>query len=432
MSNTDTSLSEGEAALLLASEGLLARDNIPDSNQRLTCFSCDTRYVGVFCHNCGQKNDDMRRSLFSLILDMLGNLTAFDARIWRTWGKLLTRPGKVAREFADGSRTKWTSPVRAYLAMSILLFGYIALTGTQIVSLTMDVERDDGAPQALSELKPSDLNVDFKLHAFETNRSLERLREDGDTELVSFLLNYDAPLSFDYVNGSIKLVESGYVRPTTASGTEILNDEAQSLSDVIALANEAAREAVDETSDVEVPNPAGEMGGDGYMIINGENLSPQTASKRGVAFLKLFLAQPEVLNRYFSTYLPRVMFFMMPFTMFLGILFIRGRGNALLYDHLVHAAYIHAVFFFLLLVGLIFGQHTPIPPAVLLGLLTLYMFLYLPMSLGGMFGRGPIKTIWTSYAIGFVYFLTIFFILLTLMIMAIIGVVEQTGISSLS
>ena len=185
MSNTaeGSSIGDGEAAILLTGEDLLASDNIPDRNQRLTCFSCDTTYVGLFCHNCGQKNDDMRRSLFSLIIEMLGNITAFDSRIWRTWIKLLTRPGKVAREYADGSRTKWTSPVRAYLAMSILLFSYIAITNTQIVSVTMDVEREENAPQNLSELKPSQLRADISLLMFETTSSLERRRQNSNTEL---------------------------------------------------------------------------------------------------------------------------------------------------------------------------------------------------------------------------------------------------------
>ena len=38
------------------------------------------------------------------------------------------------------------------------------------------------------------------------------------------------------------------------------------------------------------------------------------------------------------------MFGMMPFTMLLGAMFIRGRGNALLYDHLVHTAYSRRLF----------------------------------------------------------------------------------------
>lgn len=435
MTDTNSEMGEDEAILLLAGEGLLSRDNIPDHNQRLKCFSCDAPYVGVFCHACGQKNDNMRRSLFSLIIEMLGNITAFDSRIWRTWGKLLTRPGKVAREYADGSRTKWTSPVRAYLAMSILLFGYIALTSTQIVSLTMDVEREDGAPQALSELKPSQLNADFGLHMFETNTSLAAMREDSNTELVGFLLNYSEPLSFDFQKGSFKLVEEGYQPPDESNNNFEIDADIEDVDDVQDLVEDIVERAANETeppaqqpSDPQSDSTA-EKGG-GFMTINGDTMTAQEASSRGVAALKLLLSRPQIFNDYFSTYLPRVMFFMMPFTMFLGFIFIRGRGNALLYDHLVHAAYIHAVFFFLLFVGLVLGQHTPIPPGWLMALLTLYMILYLPMSLSGMFSRGPIKTIWSSYAIGFVYFITMTVIITTLTVMAFIGVMEQTQYTS--
>jgi len=437
VTHTEAGMGEGEAALLLAGEDLLSRDNIPDENQRLECFSCDTPYVGVFCHACGQKNDDMRRSLFSLILDLLGNITAFDSRIWRTWAKLLTRPGKVAREYADGSRTKWTSPVRAYLAMSILLFGYIALTGTQILSLTMDVEREEGAPEALSELKPSQLNADFQLLMFETNRSLENRREASNSELVAFLLNYDEPLAFDYVNGSFKLVEEGYERPKDAPARRNVNINTEDLDKAEDFFEDLFDQTDSETetpsaSDPSTPDEITDTNDGGYVIINGKRMTPQEASSRGVASLKLLLSRPEIFNNYFSTYLPRVMFFMMPFAMFIGIVFIRGRGNALLYDHLVHTAYIHAVFFFLLFVGLVLGQYTPIPPSWLLGLLTLYMLLYLPMSLSGMFKRGPVKTIWSSYAIGFIYFITMTVIITTLTIMAFINVMDQAQLGSFS
>lgn len=399
-------LGDGEAAFLLAGEDLLARDNIPDNNQRLTCFSCENNYVGLYCHNCGQKNDDMRRSLFSLILEMLGNITAFDSRIWRTWIKLLTRPGKVAREYADGSRTKWTSPVRAYLAMSILLFSYIALTSTQIMSMTMDVEREDNAPQDLSELKPSQLRANFDLLMLETTSSLEERRKTSNVELVDFLLKYPAPLTFDFENGAIKFVEKEYI-------------DAKVNSDKI---------ATDENVDPEQTSTEDES--EATIIINGKSYSEYEASYRGVEVLKLLLSRPQAFNNYFSTYLPRVMLLMMPFTMFLGIIFIRGRKNALLYDHLVHSAYIHAVFFFLLFIGLILGQHTPIPSGALLALLTLYMMIYLPMSVKSMFNRGPIKTIWTSYAIGFVYFITMMIIISTLTIYALIDVAQQTEFTS--
>jgi len=128
-----------EASALLAGEDLLGRDSVPDENQSRTCISCDAKLTGLFCHQCGQKSDDYRRSVFSLVTERFASIFSLENRMWRTWLSLLTRPGKAAREFADGKRTKWTSPVRIYLAMSIVLFGYMSLTETRIFSVRTDI-----------------------------------------------------------------------------------------------------------------------------------------------------------------------------------------------------------------------------------------------------------------------------------------------------
>jgi len=92
--------------------------------------------------------------------------------------------------------------------------------------------------------------------------------------------------------------------------------------------------------------------------------------------------------------------------MFIGAIFIRGRGNAMLYDHIIHAAYIHSVVFFLLFAGILASYIIPgtvIAQAMFIGLL-----IYLPISLKRMFSRGWIKTLWTSYAVGFIYLFILF------------------------
>ena len=113
----------------------LSYDNIPDNNQAHYCFSCEAPNTGLYCANCGQKNDDFRRSIFSLIKEAILSVTALEGRIWRTWTALIVTPGRVAREFSNGRRTFWSSPVRIYLAMSILLFFVINLFSIQLISL---------------------------------------------------------------------------------------------------------------------------------------------------------------------------------------------------------------------------------------------------------------------------------------------------------
>ena len=113
---SNDSYGETEAAFVLAGETILSQDNVPDENQQLTCFSCGETLTGLYCHACGQKNDDFRRSIFSLAAETFASFFSLDNRMWRSWAKLLLKPGQVARDFADGKRTSWTSPVRMYLA----------------------------------------------------------------------------------------------------------------------------------------------------------------------------------------------------------------------------------------------------------------------------------------------------------------------------
>lgn len=405
--SSSTDMGDGIAASVLAGEGLLAADDIPDENQTLSCFSCGETLVGLHCHGCGQKNDDYRRSIFSLFGETLASLLSFESRIWKTWLSLLFRPGRAARGFANGRRTVWTSPVRAYLAISILLFGYIAFTGTQIVAFTVDVERVEGNTTALESLKPSDLRVFPDIHFFETNKRLAT-HQTGDDALRNFLLAYPAPLELRWNDGVMQLIEAGKKTPETAS---LETGTFDSLGD--------AFRTEEQKSDLDADSST--------IVINGETLD---ATKRTQAMraLRLVIQRPEAFNNIFSTYLPRVMFFMMPFTMLLGALFIRGRGNALLYDHLVHTAYIHAVFFFWLLASLILTQWTPVPGSLLLLIMGTYLFIYLPMSLKHMFSRGVIKTLWTSYAVGFIYLLALIIILTWLTVISFESVMDQATI----
>ena len=126
-------------------------------------------------------------------------------------------------------------------------------------------------------------------------------------------------------------------------------------------------------------------------------------------FIMSVIRNPELINHNLFKYLPRVMFFMMPFSMLIGAIFIRGK-NALLYDHLVHSAYIHAVMFLVILIAVLIGRFIETPYVNITFLIA--MILYLPISVKRMFARGWFKSILTSYSVAFVYVLIISFVIL--------------------
>lgn len=357
------------------SVALLDADTIPNENQTQTCLSCDEAFTGVYCKNCGQKNDNYRRSLFSLALELGATLTALEGRIWRTWGALLFRPGKVAREFADGARVKWSSPIRTYLAMSLILFGFMAVTKTHIMSIDVNVAPKEGVIKPRDALTAEDLSFQFSMHMLERQSAIDARNAQRDFELIERKI----------------LTESGELNLEFGSeNAEDVNEDENN--------GEPAQGA-----DLEIEPPQIPRHEDGKIMLNGKQIEDKQISD----FIIDFIRNPAVVTDSFRVWLPRLLFFMMPLTMYIGAIFIRGRGNAMLYDHIIHAAYIHSVLFFLLFIGLLSSY--VMTGSTVAKIVFLLMLIYLPLSLKRMFARGWLKTIWTSYGVGFIYcfFLTI-------------------------
>ncbi|WP_409434020.1 DUF3667 domain-containing protein [Litorimonas sp. RW-G-Af-16] len=428
---------------------LLDNDSIPNANQSLFCFSCNAPMQGLFCAACGQKNDNFRRSLLGLLSEALASITAIESRIWRTWGALIAKPGKVAREFADGRRTYWSSPVRVYLAMSLILFGFMSVAQIQFISLDVDVAPRAGVDVPIKDLTAETARLSWGIDFFARQKTIDARNANKDFDLINQVLTAN---NFNFSIGEATSIDDPEtIKSLDAKFSEISNklraDDREDLAAIwdaqkaALLAGETSlvgldledalqkdydtlraeligsKERIDAIRAMTEDSKTGTSSQDGqsWTNINGEKVEPETLQK---AMLHI-IQDPSRVNEGFRTTLPRLMFAMMPFTMLIGAMFIRGRGNALLYDHLVHAAYVHAFAYFLLLVAILISWFMPIIP--MMQVTFIILLIYLPLSLRRMFGRSWLKTIWTSYGVGFVYLFAMFVILTTLL---------ATGISS--
>ena len=383
---------------------VLHGDGVPDGNQSLTCFSCDAPMTDLYCGNCGQKNDNYRRPLWRLGAEAFAAFTAFENRIWRTWASLLFRPGRVAREYADGRRTHWSSPVRVYIFMSILLFGYMEVTGTQFVALDVDVVPKENPAEGGSAYE-----VEFAPLFFERESNIRALNRGKDFALIERVI---AEGDFEFSVGWGGVEADGFENMPEEE-REALADDMDELRETLRALEEST--GTDMSDAVEgIPDPRAEAEEDGGISINGERVDRRT----GAHLVAELARNPGIVNNALGRWLPRVVFAMMPLTMLIGALFIRGRRRrgwkrrrdpearpALLYDHAVHAAYLHGVAYLLAFIAIVAAQLTG--SGTVANLLFFALLVYLPLSLRHMFGRGWIKTLWTSYAVGLIYFVII-------------------------
>lgn len=484
------SFGEGEVAALLAGEDLLQSDSIPDENQKTSCFSCDSSLVGIYCHKCGQRNDDYRRSIFALGIEVFTSIFSLENRIWRTWLSLIIRPGRAAREFSDGKRTKWTSPVRIYLAMSIILFGYLSLTETRIFSVRTDIVPKTGIAGNVEDLGDQSVKLKPIFGFFRRQAELDVLNADADFDRIARLMEGTPKQVFVYDGNLVSLglspsddeLKSYNVWPEPTSPntdgsledtpvgvgedenrlsalsaySEKIEDAVEVYNDILALTEDPAtvidkiRAKEDEVTPFDLIanfNGAMDEAGrtssiealtildtelkslglsrssfHGLPVDTGRNFSINigAGSMNGVTltqddtqrFFVRVLRDPALLNEGVSRYLPRIMFLMMPFAAIIGMIFIRGRENALLYDHLVHAAYIHAVTFGFMLALILLSQWTALTAST--NVFMIGILIYLPLSAKGMFARGWFKTLLASYGIALMYGLVMFLVVVLL------------------
>lgn len=85
------------------------------------CANCGATLTGPYCHRCGQ-SAHVHRSLLHLGEEFLHGLLHFDAKAWRTLPLLVIQPGRLTRNYIDGKRTRYVSPLALFLFMVFLMF----------------------------------------------------------------------------------------------------------------------------------------------------------------------------------------------------------------------------------------------------------------------------------------------------------------------
>ncbi len=86
-----------------------------------TCSDCGAVTTANFCANCGQPTH-VHRTLLHLGEEVLHGVMHFDARIWRTLPLLAINPGRLTREWIEGKRTRYVSPLAMFLFTLFVMF----------------------------------------------------------------------------------------------------------------------------------------------------------------------------------------------------------------------------------------------------------------------------------------------------------------------
>ncbi len=95
------------------------------------CLNCGTSLVGSHCHNCGQAAH-VHKTIAAFFHDLVHGVFHFEGKIWRTVPMLAWHPGKLTREYIDGRRASYVSPIALFLFVVFLTFALFNLAGDPI------------------------------------------------------------------------------------------------------------------------------------------------------------------------------------------------------------------------------------------------------------------------------------------------------------
>jgi hypothetical protein len=113
----------------------------PEGSSTFACPSCGTSSTGPFCCACGERKlGSEDRSLRHYIDIIVGFLTHFDSKGYRSLRFLLTKPGFLSVEQLRGSRVPYAKPLSLFISINIVYYFSIAVIGANTFTTPLSVQ----------------------------------------------------------------------------------------------------------------------------------------------------------------------------------------------------------------------------------------------------------------------------------------------------
>jgi Protein of unknown function (DUF3667) len=310
MSDLEAILETGGAAAVEIAASALA-----ERGQKVhPCPNCGKPMIGAYCAVCGQERDTHRRSVWGLIKVLLEDIASFDSRILRTAWALIARPGELATAFREGRTQRYLPALRLYLFVSLIFFLILGVTNIAImqfvvIATPVKVSWVNGTPYMPNPAYDND---------------------DPDTHFMP------------------KMIKVSKEKATRPGGPFQYASKVYFFQPIGAYHSALSKEARDRLQhpnvDFEVDDGKGKK---------KEGLSHETKSwieRHVYDGLQRVAADPAALNGELTTWIPRVLFLLMPlYALWLALFYVRQRKQFYFVDHLIFSLTIHSFGFVLLM-----------------------------------------------------------------------------------
>ena len=293
------------------------------------CPNCGTSLIGPFCALCGQERDTHRRSVWNLVRDLVEDVISFDSRILRTAIALLVEPGEIAIAFREGRTHHFVPAMRLYFFVSLLFFLILSVTGLAIIQL---------------ELVATPMKVfhDAKGNSYFLNPAYDPA--DDDAKML--------PKLIPFKKGEADSDTTHYDFSTKAYFFAPIGSHHTALP--ATAINRLREDALGVTIQTRPLDPA-----------NPRQKARAEKAKSWIdshifGGLRRLAADPGALNEPLTTWIPRVLFLLLPlYALLLAAFYWRQHKDYYFVDHLIFSLTIHTFTFVVLIVAAGLAQILP-------------------------------------------------------------------------
>lgn len=367
----------GAAAVEVAASALAER-----GGKTRPCPNCGRPMLGPFCAVCGQPLNTHRRSLGNLVKELAKDIVSFDSRILRTAKALLVQPGELPKAFREGRTQRYVPSVRLYLFISLLFFLFLSATGIALLQFNLAIDSYS-------------LTHDNAGHVYKVINGKRQLMKGLSSDANGKVVIADK----DVAGIDLNMTADGKVQHSLTSNVAFF------------------QRVTHHKRSPELDKAVNEVKSD--IKINGENVDWIKRAITGT--LTKLRDDPGALNGPLTTWIPRILFVLLPlFAVLLAIFYGKQRRHYFFVDHLVFSLTMHT-FAFVVLIG------AAIAAQVMSGgwvarLTMVVLSLYFFLSLKYFYGQGWVKTGFKFVGIALIY--SVFFLFPALIFALVASVVD--------
>lgn len=304
---------------------------------------------------------------------MFNGFISLDSKFWTTFIPLLTKPGRVSKDYIEGKRVRYSNPFQFYLTVSIIFF--------LIVGLSKTVDKF----QQLQKGSKSTNEVVLNTEEENKDVDIDSLKNAIDKRLEKSWIPLDSVTRKEFVEEIGKQVEEEKSDNTTSNSLDFGGDTKMDKFIEYHLANK----------EVEAD--------DALESLNFKKTFFNRFLYSRAKVLNSFVNEKESREQFLSqllSYASVALFVFLPlFTLFLKLFYIRG--NYTYVEHLVFVFHTQTVFFMLFSIYYLLALIGVSPQ---LWIFILLFVIYLLIAMKSFYQQGFFKTFIKFLLINSVYF----------------------------